>query len=228
MNGAMKLIRNARLYAPEDLGCMDVLIGGGKILRIGESLPAEEAYHVEVIDGAGKIMMPGLIDAHVHILGGGGEGGYRTRTPEIMLSDIICGGVTTVVGCLGTDGTTRTMTNLIAKARGLEEEGITAYIYTGSYQIPVRTLTGSVADDLILLDKVIGTGEIAISDHRSSQPTYEEFARIVADTRVGGILSGKAGIVNIHMGDGREQMDYLRRLLRESQIPASNMSADPY
>ena len=167
--------------------------------------------------------MPGLIDAHVHILGGGGEGGYRTRTPEIMLSDIICGGVTTVVGCLGTDGTTRTMTNLIAKARGLEEEGITAYIYTGSYQIPVRTLTGSVADDLILLDKVIGTGEIAISDHRSSQPTYEEFARIVADTRVGGILSGKAGIVNIHMGDGREQLDYLRRLLRESQIPASNM-----
>lgn len=223
MNGAMKLIRNARLYAPEDLGCMDVLIGGGKILRIGESLPAEEAYHVEVIDGSGKIMMPGLIDAHVHILGGGGEGGYRTRTPEIMLSDIICGGVTTVVGCLGTDGTTRTMTNLIAKARGLEEEGITAYIYTGSYQIPVRTLTGSVADDLILLDKVIGTGEIAISDHRSSQPTYEEFARIVADTRVGGILSGKAGIVNIHMGDGREQLDYLRRLLRESQIPASNM-----
>ena len=223
MNGAMKLIRNARLYAPEDLGCMDVLIGGGKILRIGESLPAEEAYHVEVIDGSGKIMMPGLIDAHVHILGGGGEGGYRTRTPEIMLSDIICGGVTTVVGCLGTDGTTRTMTNLIAKARGLEEEGITAYIYTGSYQVPVRTLTGSVADDLILLDKVIGTGEIAISDHRSSQPTYEEFARIVADTRVGGILSGKAGIVNIHMGDGREQLDYLRRLLRESQIPASNM-----
>ena len=223
MNGAMKLIRNARLYAPEDLGCMDVLIGGGKILRIGESLPAEEAYHVEVIDGSGKIMMPGLIDAHIHILGGGGEGGYRTRTPEIMLSDIICGGVTTVVGCLGTDGTTRTMTNLIAKARGLEEEGITAYIYTGSYQVPVRTLTGSVADDLILLDKVIGTGEIAISDHRSSQPTYEEFARIVADTRVGGILSGKAGIVNIHMGDGREQLDYLRRLLRESQIPASNM-----
>ena len=223
MNGAMKLIRNARLYAPEDLGCMDVLIGGGKILRIGESLPAEEAYHVEVIDGSGKIMMPGLIDAHVHILGGGGEGGYRTRTPEIMLSDIICGGVTTVVGCLGTDGTTRTMTNLIAKARGLEEEGITSYIYTGSYQVPVRTLTGSVADDLILLDKVIGTGEIAISDHRSSQPTYEEFARIVADTRVGGILSGKAGIVNIHMGDGREQLDYLRRLLRESQIPASNM-----
>lgn len=222
----MILIKNAHVYGPEDLGIRDVLLGGGRILKvseISEPLPVETAYGVEVIDGTGKILMPGLIDAHVHILGGGGEGGYRTRTPEICLTDIITGGVTTVVGCLGTDGTTRTMTNLIAKARGLEEEGITAYIYTGSYQVPVRTLMGNVMDDLILIDKVVGTGEIAISDHRSSQPTRDEFAKIVADTRVGGILSGKAGIVNIHMGDGKEQLAYLRLILSETQIPPTNM-----
>ena len=217
------LIRGAHLYGPEDLGIRDVLIGGGKILKIGDALPVQEAYDVEVIDGDGRILMPGLIDAHVHILGGGGEGGYRTRTPEIMLTDIIEGGVTTVVGCLGTDGTTRTMTNLVAKARGLEEEGISTYIYTGSYQVPVRTLFGNIQDDIILMDKVVGTGEIAISDHRSSQPTYEDFAKIVADTRVGGVLSGKAGLVNIHMGDGKEQLNFLRRVLAETQIPASNM-----
>lgn len=219
----MILIKGSHIYAPEDLGVKDVLVGGGKILRIADCLPAEEAYGVDVIDGRGKVLMPGLIDAHVHILGGGGEGGYRTRTPELMLSDALEGGVTTIVGCLGTDGTTRTMTNLIAKARGLEEEGITAYIYTGSYQVPVRTLMGNVMDDLILIDKVIGTGEIAISDHRSSQPTREEFAKIVADTRVGGILSGKAGLVNIHLGDGKEQLSYLRYVLEQTQIPASNM-----
>ena len=184
----MYLIKNAHVYAPEDLGIMDVLIGGGKILKMAEELPEEKSYGVEVIDGKGKILMPGLIDAHVHILGGGGEGGAKTRTPEIMLSDITTGGVTTVVGCLGTDGCTRTMTNLLAKAKGLEEEGITTFVYTGSYQVPVRTLTGSIMDDLILLEKVVGTGEIAISDHRSSQPTQEDFSRIVADTRVGGIL----------------------------------------
>lgn len=167
----MILIKNAHLYGPEDMGIRDVLIGGGKILRIAENLPEEEAYGITVIDGTGKVLMPGLIDAHVHILGGGGEGGYHTRTPELMLTDALEGGVTTIVGCLGTDGTTRTMTNLIAKARGLEEEGITTYIYTGSYQVPVRTLMGSVMDDLILIDKVVGTGEIAVSDHRSSQPT---------------------------------------------------------
>lgn len=219
----MYLIKNARVYAPEALGIRDVLIGAGEILRIAKELPAEEAYGVEVIDGTGKILMPGLIDAHVHILGGGGEGGARTRTPEIMLTDITGGGVTTVVGCLGTDGCTRTMTNLLAKAKGLEEEGISAYVYTGSYQVPVRTLTGSIMDDLILLDRVVGCGEIAISDHRSSQPTWEEFAKIVADTRVGGILSAKAGLVNIHMGDGKEQLGYLRRVLAETQIPPANM-----
>ena len=126
----MVLIRGASLFAPEELGILDVLLGGGKILKIGKALPLPEEYGIEVIDGSGKVLLPGLIDAHVHILGGGGEGGYRTRTPEIMLTDMITGGVTTVVGCLGTDGTTRTMTNLVAKARGLEEEGITTYIYT--------------------------------------------------------------------------------------------------
>lgn len=219
----MYLIKNAHVYAPDDLGKKDVLIGGGKILKISDCLPVEEAYGVEVLEADGKLLMPGLIDGHVHILGGGGEGGARTRTPEIMLSDIITGGVTTVVGCLGTDGCTRTMTNLLAKAKGLEEEGITTYVYTGSYQVPVRTLTGSIMDDIILLDRVVGTGEVAISDHRSSQPTKEEFAKIVADTRVGGILSAKAGLVNIHMGDGKEKLSYLRYVLEETQIPPTNM-----
>ncbi len=133
----MHLIKNAHVYTPEDIGVKDVLIGGGKVLKIADELPVEDAYGVKVIDGKGKILIPGLIDAHVHILGGGGEGGAKTRTPEIMLSDIITGGVTTVVGCLGTDGCTRTISNLLAKAKGLEEEGISTYIYTGSYQVPV-------------------------------------------------------------------------------------------
>lgn len=192
-------------------------------MKIAKDLPVETAYGVEVIDGAGKILMPGLIDTHAHIVGGGGEGGARTRTPEIRLTDITAGGVTTVVGVLGTDGCTRTMSNLLAKAKGLEEEGITTFAYTGSYRIPVRTLTGSIQDDIILFDRIIGTGEIAISDHRSSAPTKEEFARIVADTRVGGILSAKAGLVSIHMGDGREKLDFLRYVLQNTQIPPENM-----
>jgi len=219
----MKLIQGAAVYAPEYLGVRDVLIEGSRIRKIADKIPVAEAYEVQVIDGNGMLLFPGFIDGHVHILGGGGEGGYHTRTPEIMLTDITSGGVTTVVGCLGTDGTTRTMASLLAKARGLEEEGITAYIYTGSYQVPVRTLTGSILDDLVLIDKVVGCGEIALSDHRSSQPTCEEFARIVGDTRVGGILSGKAGLVNIHMGDGERMLSCLRYVVKNTEIPPSNM-----
>ena len=219
----MYLIKNVKIYAPEYLGISDVLIGGGKILKIAKDLPTINEYDVEVIDGNGKLLFPGLIDGHVHILGGGGEGGAKTRTPEIMLTDIIKAGVTTVVGVLGTDGCTRTMSNLLAKAKGLEEEGITTYVYSGSYQVPVRTVTGSIMDDVILLEKVIGCGEIAISDHRSSQPTKEDFAKIVADTRVGGILSAKAGLVNIHMGDGKEKLEYLKHVLDNSMIPPTQM-----
>lgn len=219
----LTLIRNAKVFAPEDLGIHDVLTADSRILKIAPHIPAVGEYDVRTIDGTGMLLFPGFIDCHVHILGGGGEGSYHTRTPEIMLTDITLGGVTTVVGCLGTDGTTRNMASLLAKARGLEEEGITAYIYSGSYQIPVRTLTGNLVDDLILIDKVVGCGEIAISDHRSSQPTKEEFAKIVGDTRVGGILSGKAGLVNIHMGDGKRMLSYLRYVAEETEIPPANM-----
>ena len=218
----MYLIKNIHVYAPEDVGIKDVLVDE-KIIKIGDNLPVIEEYDVEVIDGTGKILVPGFIDCHVHILGGGGEGGARTRTPEIMLSDITTAGVTTVVGCLGTDGTTRTMTNLLAKAKGLEEEGISTYVYTGSYQVPVKTLTGSVTDDIILFDKIIGCGEIAISDHRSSCPTKEEFMKIVADARLGGILSAKAGITDIHMGDSKEVLNLLKYVLDNSMIPSFNM-----
>ena len=217
----LKLIKNADVFAPVPLGKKDVLVAGSQIASIQEHIDLGNSLDFDLIDANGMILVPGFVDSHVHILGGGGEGSYKTRTPEIMLSDITKGGVTTVIGCLGTDGTTRTMTNLIAKARGLEEEGITCYIYTGSYQIPVRTLTGSIQDDLVLIDKIIGVGEIALSDHRSSQPSVEDLAKIAASARVGGILSGKAGIVNVHMGDGDRKMRFLEEIIASTEIPIS-------
>ncbi len=218
----IKLIKGGEVYGPHYMGKMDILIVGDKVGELrGEISIQEGMLNIEIIDATGKYVVPGLIDAHVHLIGGGGEGGFRTRTPEIMLSQITIGGVTTVVGCLGTDGTTRDMKGLLAKARGLEEEGISTYIYTGSYQVPVRTITENPMDDIILIDKVIGVGEIAISDHRSSQPTVEDIAKLTAEARVGGILSGKAGIVNIHMGDGDRQLDGLVDIIRNTEIPAT-------
>lgn len=219
----MYLIRNIHVCSPEDIGIQDVLIADSKIVRIAKNLPVVSEYGVQVIDGTGKYLVPGFIDAHVHILGGGGEGGPKTRTPEIKLTDITTAGVTTVCGLLGTDGTTRTISNLLAKAKGLRAEGISAYTYTGSYQIPVRTLTGNITDDIILLEEMIGTGEIAISDHRSSSATNAELQRIISDTRVAGILSDKAGLVNIHVGDGKDMLNPLRSVLENTEVAPENM-----
>jgi len=218
------LIRQARVNSPSSLGLKDILIAGNRIEAVGE--PGEiklQGVNVETVEGKGKFLLPGLIDSHVHILGGGGEGGPATRAPEIAVEDIISSGVTTLIGCLGTDGITRHMTSLLAKARALEVEGITTYIYSGSYEIPVKAMTGSVRSDLVLIDKVIGAGEIAISDHRSSQPTFEEIARLAAECRVGGMLGGKAGVLHIHMGDGAKRLELLFRLMKETEIPASQV-----
>ena len=214
----MLLLRNADIYAPAKLGRADILIAGGRIERVEPGIRISDSY-CDAVDASPFIAVPGLIDGHVHVTGGGGEGGYATRTPEVMLSDAVRGGVTTVVGCLGTDGVTRSMAGLLAKARGLDEEGISTFIYTGHYAVPVRTLTGSIEQDLLFIDKVIGVGEVALSDHRSSQPTFDQFVRTAAEARRGGMLSGKAGIVNVHMGDGPRGLALIRRVLAETEIP---------
>ena len=201
----------------------DILILGDRIAAVGEHLRADFGGSLEVqeINGEDMAAVPGFIDSHEHILGGGGEGGFHTRTPEASLGDLVRNGITTVVGCIGTDGVGRDMAALLAKAHALENEGITTYAYTGSYQVPVHTLTDSLMKDIMMLDKVIGVGEVAVSDHRSSQPTFEEFARIAADARVAGMLSGKAGIVNVHLGDSERRLDLIRRVIHDTEIPAS-------
>ena len=216
------LIKNVEVYAPDPGGTCDLLIGGGKILRIEPDIRIPRKY-CEVIDGRNHKAVPGFIDGHVHIMGGGGEGGFATRTPGLPLTDAILGGVTTVVGCLGTDGYTRNMAGLLAKAKGLEEEGLSTFIYSGSYGLPLRTLMPSLEVDLLFIDKVIGAGEVALSDHRSSQPTFEAFAQLVAMARRGGMLSGKAGIVNVHLGDGARGLDFLRRIAAETELPLTQM-----
>lgn len=218
------VIKNINVYAPEKLGKKDVVIVNDKIEGIYDNLNIPDNFvNISVIDGKGKILFPGFLDCHVHIIGGGGEGGFKTRTPEISIVSLIEAGITTVVGCIGTDGICRNMRSLIAKANGLEEEGITSYCYTGSYEIPVKTITDSIKGDLMMVDKIIGVGEVALSDHRSSQATYQDFVNTVAQARVGGILSGKAGIVNVHLGDGARRLEYLFKVIEETEIPPTQL-----
>ncbi|WP_297630686.1 beta-aspartyl-peptidase [uncultured Clostridium sp.] len=221
----IKVIKNAEVYAPEKLGKKDVVIIGEKIGGIYDNIDIPENFgNIEIIDAEGNILVSGFIDAHVHLIGGGGEGGYTTRTPELGLTSLTKAGITTVVGVLGTDGVCRNMRSLLAKVKSLRAQGITAYCYTGSYDVPVKTMTDSIKGDLLLIEEVIGVGEIALSDHRSSQPTLEQFINTVAQTRVGGLLSGKAGIINVHLGGGARRLEYLFKMIELSEIPATQLS----
>lgn len=215
----LTLIKNAQIYSPESLGICDVLISGKKIVQIEKNIDISGNINIDVIDAQGQLLIPGLVDTLVHITGGGGEGGFSTRTAELSIYDAIKGGVTTMVGALGTDASTRSIGELYGKAKALTEDGLSCYMYTGSYEIPVKTITGSVRNDIIFVEPVIGIGEIAIADHRGSQPTVSELARIASDARVGGMLSGKSGVVSVHVGGAEECLELLFKVARDSAVP---------
>lgn len=209
----MFLIKNANIVGE---GLKNILVASDKIEKIFDgdfNYPVDEVY-----DAEGKTLIPGLIDQHIHITGGGGEGGFNTRVPEIGLSKLIEAGITTVVGLLGTDSETRSVENLVAKSLALTKEGIKTYSLTGSYAYPSPTITGSVKTDIVFVDQLIGV-KIAANDHRDSCLDYKELQRIGAEARVAGMISDKSGHVTIHMGGGKFYFDQINDALEHSNLP---------
>lgn len=215
----MLLIRNANVFSPERLGIVDLLIEGEKIAKVGADMEVTAPDDVlEVIDAHGHTVVPGFIDQHVHITGGGGEGGPTARVPESNLGSFLRCGVTTVLGLLGTDGVSRSIENLYAKARALNAEGLTCYMLTGSYAYPTISMSGSVERDIYLLDLCIGV-KVAASDHRSNNPTSDDLIRLATTARRAGLIAGKAGIVTVHMGIGKARMKPLITAIETSDLP---------
>ncbi|MDX1995512.1 MAG: amidohydrolase family protein [bacterium] len=217
------LIENGRVYAPEPLGITSILLLGERIVAVGAidmKALAGAGMECQVIDAAGCVVLPGLIDPHQHLIGAGGEHGFNSRLPEIPLEQIVQCGITTAVGLLGTDTVTRDPRCLYAKVQQLNQDGLTAYMYTGGFELPPRTVTTSVVDDLVFIDPIIGTGEIALSDSRWIDPPLEELAHVVAQTYLGGMMAGKAGVTHFHIGSGRNRLGLLRDLLNSYEIPA--------
>jgi len=216
------LIKRGEIYSPEYDGNKDILIANNKIFLIDQNI-TESALNsldknIKIIDASKCIVIPGFIDQHVHINGAGGEGGPQYRTPPIQLSELIKAGITSVIGLLGTDGFARSLKALLMKAKGLENEGISTWMYTGAYQYPSPTITGDILSDIMLIDKVIGV-KIALSDHRSSHPIIDELTKVASEARVGGMLAGKVGIVHIHMGSEKIGLNPLFEIIKNTEIP---------
>ena len=215
------LLKNIDLYAPEHVGLTDLLILGGTIAAVERGLDVK-IPGLETIDAEGLVAAPGIVDHHNHFGGAGGEGAFNFRTPPAQLSTFVKAGITTAVGLLGTDGFSRSLTELLAKARALDIEGLSTWMYTGSYQLPGPTITGKVGHDIAWIDKVIGC-KIALSDHRSSHPAVETIRALVSEARVAGMLSGKAGVVCVHMGSEASGLEPLREAVSGTGVPLSQL-----
>jgi len=214
----LTLFKNAQTYSPHFEGKKDILVGEKSILAIKDKIELPDELEVKIIDCEDLWLVPGLIDSHVHITGGGGEGGPKSRMPELTIEMMIEGGVTTVIGCLGTDGFTRSVESVLMKVKWIRDLGMSAWMYTGAYQVPPPSITGDIMKDIALFEEIIGVGEVAISDHRSSVPSIPELARITAQARVAGMIGGKAGIVNMHMGDAHDPFRPLHQVVEQSEM----------
>lgn len=214
----MICIQNVHVYAPEDLGVCDILIVNDKIAEIGPNLSLFLPEKTEVIDGTGKIAIPGLIDQHVHITGGGGESGFASKIHEITMSECVSNGVTSVVGLLGTDSVTRSVENLVSKVKGLRQEGMSAWCLTGGYEYPSVNICGSVSRDISFIEEVLGV-KLAISDHRCSYPTVEELIRLTSQVRIASLLAKKPGVVHLHTGRGKAGLTDILEVLDRTDIP---------
>ena len=88
------LIQNARIASENspDLTTADVLLSGGIIQQIGRGLTVPQ--DARVLDARGRILMPGMFDAHVHLR----EPGFESKeTISTGTEAAINGGVTGVV-----------------------------------------------------------------------------------------------------------------------------------
>ncbi len=214
-----KLIHEGHVFTPEDRGINDVLICGDKIVRIEKNLyPLAKPLGAEIIPAAGKFVVPGFIDQHVHFLGGGDYEGPAGATTDIPFSSLPKSGITTVVGCLGSDDIARNMLDLMRRARDIEKLGISTYLYSGSFNVPCPTITGNVRRDVMMIDKVLGV-KFAVSEVMASLSSIAEMAEASKDAYLGGLISGKRGLTHIHVGKKPERMEPLFELLKITSIP---------
>lgn len=217
----LTLIQGGTVYDPEPLGQRSILLADGHVGAVGsvdrralESLGAE----YQIIDATGCIIVPGLIDPHNHLLGGSGETGFSTQTPEFFISEIVSAGLTTVVGTLGVDTTMKTMAGLLAKVKALKEQGLNAFCWTGGYDVPPNTILENVREDIMFIEEIIGAGEVAISDRRALPHEPRELARVAVHANIGGMLAQKAGLVHVHVGEEDTRLKPVQQVLDEFNV----------
>jgi dihydroorotase len=149
------LIRGGRVVDPSqkmDAG-LDLLLAEGIVAELGERLDAPEG--TEIIDAAGLVVVPGLIDVHVHLREPGGE---HKETIASGARSAAAGGFTTVVAMPNTDPP---IDNAAAVGFVLAA-GVRA---SGARVLPSGAITVAQAgEQLTEFGEMVAAGAVAVTD----------------------------------------------------------------
>lgn len=141
------LFRNVRIFDGTKTSQGDVLVDRGLIRSVGRKLDGKGAT---VVDGAGKTLLPGLIDSHTHA--------YEDKA----LKQALVFGVTTELDMFGDPAKNRELRQreLRGEATGqadLRSAGVLATAPKGhgtEYGIPIATLTKPEEAEAFVADRV--------------------------------------------------------------------------
>ncbi len=96
---SLQLLVDGVVFSPEPHGSHQILMAGERVIWMGDDLPPLPAdLGVEVVELGGRRVIPGLVDSHVHVTGGGGKGGFANRMPALAAAELLSAGTSAVVG----------------------------------------------------------------------------------------------------------------------------------
>ncbi|HUP23491.1 MAG TPA: dihydroorotase [Thermoanaerobaculia bacterium] len=148
------LLRGGRVVDPtQDLDDrLDVLLEDGKVAALERSIEAEGA---EVVDAAGKVVTPGLIDVHVHLR----EPGQEYKETVLTGTRAAAAGGFTAVACMANTVPPNDCRSVTEHILGEAQRSGFARVY------PVGAVSkGLQGEELAEVGELVDAGVVAISD----------------------------------------------------------------
>ncbi len=145
---------------------LDLVVEGGRVARLGKNVTPPAGAHV--MEAAGMIVAPGLVDIHVHLREPGQEG---AETIETGTRSAAAGGITSVVAMPNTQPAIDSATGIRFVLRRAAE---TAHIRVW----PSGSITlGRAGEKLAEIGGMVKAGAVAVTDDGNSVPDAQLLRR---------------------------------------------------
>jgi len=173
------LIRQGRVVDPANGvdETRDLLVENGAVAK---SSPEIKAGAETVIEAAGKIVMPGLIDMHVHLREPGREDKETVETGTLAA---LCGGVTTVLAMPNTEPAMDSIENVRRLFEIIQKTARCRVLVCGAMTLGRK---GEQPVEAHLLERA---GVVALSDDGTSVDSAEVMREVLSRAKESGLLA---------------------------------------